>query len=176
MAEPAAELRPAGDADKYVEKDYDAAVTAKPFRAVVKGELLEYPPEAPLDVAIGWMDRMAVGSDKLGETTSQYMVGNYETVIGKSNLAAVREKGAGSETLGQLYLDLLVHWKLMAKPGENQESEVDAMLDQLEVIAVRGLTDSDDRIEHASIITLIRERIPALTPDEPVTGDDENPS
>jgi hypothetical protein len=113
------------------ERDYDAAYAAKE-EIVVKagGKKYEYGPEAPLDVAVEWMDRQTMTADDLGETVSGYMLGNYTAVIGKTRLAALKKAGVGSKTIDDIYRDLLDAWGLWLKPSEDV-SEIGPFLDVL---------------------------------------------
>lgn len=143
------------------EKDYDAAAAAKEqIRVKVGATVYEYGPEAPLDVAIEWLDRQTQTAKDLNESNAEYMMANYRLVIGRKNFEEMLEHRAGSKTIDDLYRDLLDWWGVWPRPKE-MSSDLDLALNRLDALGSR-LVEQEDRLAHAGLVAEVRETVQTM--------------
>jgi hypothetical protein len=137
------------------ERDYDEARAAEPIRIKTSGEWYEYTPEAPIDVAVEWMDRQTKLSTELGESGGEYMHHNYGLILGERNYAEMRENAVGAKTIDTIYRDLLDWWGLWVRPAD-KVSELEEQLEALEGVASRSTINQADRLVFAGAVATLR--------------------
>jgi len=143
-------------------RDYDDALPG-PFVATFKGETFEFSAEAPLDVALEWMDRQSSSPgetawQRLGETQTEYTFNNFECLF-REHWDEMRNLGVGFTSLNEAYADLLEWWKLWKRP---QTTAADLALNRIRVIVASAIDNERHRESIGQLLDQIEERLTEL--------------
>ena len=167
-------------------RDYDEALVGS-IPLTFKGKLFDFPAEAPLEVAMEWMDRQTVeyGSrgeivkqafELLGETQTEYTRGNFAVLFGE-HWEAMKAEKVGYSSLNAAYADLLDWWGLWNRPAE---TDLDVTLARIETLVGLAVEDKDRRATIGSLLDQVKSRVAELEAeaehDEDVKEDAANPA
>lgn len=152
-------------------RDYDEALP-EAIELTFKGETFRFSPEAPLDVALEWMDRQATDGgasawERLGETQTEYTFRNFECLF-REHWDRMREIDVGFSSLNEAYVDLLGWWKLWKRP-ESTDAEI--ALNRIQVIVASAIDNEMQRNQIGALLDQVRERLGELEERE---TEDEN--
>lgn len=116
------------------ETNYDTLLNTSEHVAIAKGDEYVFTPEAPIDVALEWIDFNTNPKRMEGITGRDRMDTNYGLIFG-DHYAEMKERGVGSMTMDEMYQDLLEHWSLFTDPSRARKRrgirEVSEIIDEL---------------------------------------------
>jgi hypothetical protein len=155
-------------------RDYDESLPGA-VQLTFRGETFEFSPEAPLDVALEWMDRQNTEPGKpawelLGETQTEYTYNNFECIF-REHWDEMRSLGVGFTSLNEAYADLLEWWNLWRRP---KTTKADLALNRIRVIVASAIGDATKRANIEQLLDAIEQRLTELEDLEERTGDDDD--